>query len=73
VDFYVDTSFKEAAIEFDVVLAGILDAATSVVQKPTPPEASKGGGGGGSLGFLALLGLMFLVGKRAPCARKRFT
>jgi hypothetical protein len=63
-EFYVDTAFKEGAIEFDAVLAGILETVTPVPQKPTTNSNSKGGGGG-SFGLFTLFGLLILGRRRA--------
>lgn len=63
-EFYVDTSFKDGAIEFTAVLAGILDPVTPDVQKPVVSNNKKGGGGGG-FGFFTLLGLLLLGRRRA--------
>jgi len=63
-EFYVDTAFKEGAIEFDAVLAGILEAVTPVVQKPTANNNNKSGGGGG-FGLFTLFGLLLFGRRRA--------
>ena len=63
-EFYVDTAFKEGVIEFDAVLAGVLESVTPVVQKPVGNNEKKGGGGG-SFGLFSLLGLLFFGRRRA--------
>jgi len=62
-EFYVDTSFKEGAIEFDAVLAGILDRVPPVADKPI--VSNNKGGGGGSFGLFMLFGLLILGRRRA--------
>ena len=63
-EFYVDTSFKEGAIDIDAVLAGILEP---VMPEPELPvvDNNKKGGGGGSLGLFTLLGLLIFGRRRA--------